>query len=120
MRSMSDPVPVRFNMARYCLADRPADRVGLVVATEGDAEEWTYGNLRDATLRIARGFRALGLRPGDRVMFRLSNEASYPIGFFAAVAAGLVAVPTSAALTPAEARFVLQDAGATAIVVGFG
>ena len=119
---MTDPAPDRFNMARYCLADRPARKLGLIVAgAEGDeAERWSYGELRDAVLRVAHGLRGLGLRPGDRLLLRLGNEAACPLAFFGAVAAGIVALPTSPMLTEGEALFLLADSGAAGIVVGEG
>ncbi|HET6468103.1 MAG TPA: AMP-binding protein, partial [Geminicoccaceae bacterium] len=108
---MTDPAPDRFNMARYCLADRPARKLGLIVAgADGDeAERWSYGELRDAVLRVAHGLRGLGLRPGDRLLLRLGNEAACPLAFFGAVAAGIVALPTSPMLTEGEALFLLAD-----------
>jgi acyl-coenzyme A synthetase/AMP-(fatty) acid ligase len=117
---VTDPVPARFNMARYCLADRPAERLGLIVAGEGEAERWSYGELRDAVLRVAHGLRAMGLRPGDRLLLRLGNEAACPLAFFGAIAAGIVALPTSAMLTEGEALFLLADSGARAMIVGEG
>lgn len=117
---MDDPAPRRFNMARYCLGDRPARRPGLLVAGTGADETWTYGALRDAVLRVGRGFREAGLRPGERVLLRLGNEAASPLAFFGALAAGLVPVPSSPLLTEAEALFLLADSGAAALVAGEG
>lgn len=117
---MSEPVPDRFNMARFCLADHPGRRPALILARPETEEVWTYGELRDAVLRVGRALLASGLRPGDRLMLRLGNEAACPLAFFGALAAGLIALPTSPLLSATEARFLLEDSGAAAVVVGSG
>lgn len=75
-----------------------------------DAERWTFAGLDDAVRRLAGGLAGLGARPGSRVMIRMENTGDVPLLFFAALAAGYVAVPTSAQLTDAEARTLLADA----------
>ncbi|RJF87345.1 AMP-dependent synthetase [Oleomonas cavernae] len=111
-------VPARFNMARYCLDQHPAAKIGLIVAGAHDDERWTYGALKDATLRVAQGLLSLGLVPGDRLMIRMDNDTAYALAYFGAIAAGIVALPSSAQLTAAEAGFLLADSGARAIAVG--
>ncbi len=112
--------PARFNMAAYCLGPsvlRPSEAVGLVVAHAGDLgasgaqpdSRWTFGQLDDAVCRVAGALRAAGLRRGDRVVLRLGNTADTPLLFFAAVAAGLVAVPTSSQLTADEVAVIVRD-----------
>ncbi len=112
-------------MARYCLGaapHRPPAKVGLIVV--GDhrdpgrgAERWTFGALEAAVRASAAGLAASGLRRGDRLMLRMGNVSDFPLLFFAALAAGIVAVPTSSQLTQEEAAFVLDDSGAAAIAV---
>lgn len=113
-----DGLPDPFNMARYCLApgpDRPADATALVVvhdiaAPAAAAETWSFAALDDAVRAVAAGLLAAGLRPGDRVLIRLPNTSDYPLVFFGALAAGVVAIPTSSQLTAEEATFLLADA----------
>lgn len=110
-----------FNMARYCLAagaattpDKPAL---IVIAAPGapPAEIWTYADLEAAVLRVAGALRQKGLEPGDRIMIRLDNTSAYAILVFAAIAAGLVALPASNQLTDPEALFLIEDSAAAAI-----
>ncbi len=110
--------PDRFDMARYCLAvgtTRPSDRLGLVVVHDADAgpesdERWTFGELEGAVRRIAAGLIESGLVAGDRVLLRMGNTSDAALVFFGAIAAGLVAVPTSAMLTADEVAAVVADA----------
>src|SRR5512132_4207704 len=114
------PPPERFNIARYCLAEHAAarpDKTALIVVGGGQERRWCYGELDRAVRRLAGGLLGLGLSPGARLMIRMDNDLPYILTFFAALAAGLVPLPSSAALTGEEAEFLLNDSGATALVL---
>lgn len=116
-----EAVPAPFGMSAYCVADpaeRAPDRVALVVVHGPDAEStWTFAEVDDVVRAVAAGLLALGLSPGDRVLLRMGNRAEFPFVFFGAIAAGLVAVPTSAQLTAGEAGALLRDCGARAVAL---
>ncbi len=114
--------PEPFNLAAYCLAPAQAapDKVALSVFRDpaGDPhEQWTYGALNAAVERATAGFIAQGVTPGDRILLRVGNSARFPILFFAAAAAGAIATPTSAQLTPREALAAAEDCGARLLCV---
>lgn len=116
--------PARFNAARYCLganaAARP-DKTALVMVGEGaETARLSYGDADRAVRGIAAGLLGLGLVPGDRVMIRMGNEADYVLVYFGALAAGLMALPSSPQLTPAEAAFLMENSGARAIALAGG
>lgn len=115
-----DP-PARFNAARYGLAEnarlRP-DKTALVMVGADTVARITFGEADRVVRAIAAGLLGLGLRPGDRVMIRMGNEADYVLVYFGALAAGLVALPSSPQLTEGEAAFLMENAGAAAVVVG--
>ncbi len=119
--SLPSPPPARFNIARYCLAANAAampDKTALiVVGGGGEDRRWSYGELDLAVRRLAGGLVRRGLRPGQRLMIRMENDVPYILTFFAALAAGLVPLPSSAALTGEEAEFLLTDSAATAIAL---
>ncbi len=111
-----------FNLARYCLrsANAGAAKPALEVtrdAADGPSEIWSYGELEDAVLRLAGGLTAMGLSPRARLMIRLDNTSAYPILFLAAIAAGLIPIPTSRDLTEEETAFLLADSGAEAVAL---
>lgn len=116
-------LPARFNMARYCIhgaAGRMPEKPALIVADSADghaAETWSYAGVETAVLSIATGLQRRGLQRGDRLVIRLENTSAYALLFFAAIAAGLVPVPTSAQLTAEEALFIVADSGAAALAV---
>ena len=113
-----------FNLARHCIglaASRQPGKPALIVIADADAAEpaevWTFGQLEDAVLRLAAALLDRGYRPGERILIRLDNTSTYPITFFAAMAAGLIALPASSQLTAAEAGFLLADSGARAVAL---
>ena len=117
-----DPHPDLFNGAQHCLAEnarlRP-DKVALVMAGAGDdVRSLTFGEADRAVRGIAAGLKNLGLEPGARVMIRMGNEADYVLVYFGALAAGLVALPSSPQLTAPEAAFLMENAGVSVVVVG--
>jgi len=101
-------------MHPYQHAKTHPDRLALVVADTG--ERLTYRELDEATNRAAHLFRRLGLKPGDAVGLLLRNGPAYPIAYWGAQRAGLMIVPLSTHLKPAEAAYILQDSKAKALM----
>ena len=97
------PCPRRFNLAAHALrhAAALAEKPALIVLGDQTCV-WSYARLAAAVRGCGTGLLASGLRPGDRVLMRLGNTPAFPVLFLAAIAVGLVPVPTSAALTVSE------------------
>jgi long-chain acyl-CoA synthetase len=76
----------------------------------------TWGELEARVASTAGGLRALGLSAGDRVAIALGNTPGFVVAYFAALRAGLVAVPVNTGYTPAELEHLLGDSGAAAVV----
>ncbi|WP_299875830.1 class I adenylate-forming enzyme family protein [uncultured Sulfitobacter sp.] len=96
--------PAPFNMARHVLtaAAPDPDKTALCLLYPDRAERWSYAALTAAVRGTATGLLSAGLSPGDRVLLRLGNTVDFPLAYLGALAAGLVPVPTAAALTEAE------------------
>src|SRR5579884_4244284 len=65
---------------------------------------------------VAAGLAGAGLEPGDRVALLLANSPDYVASYFAALRAGLVAVPINTGYTVAEVFATLRDSGARLVV----
>lgn len=111
-------------MAAYCLAasarkypGKPALIVVSDVSAPQPAETWTFAELEQAVLRLASALKAEKLSPGARILIRLENTSAYALLFFAAIAAGYVAVPVSTQLTAEETSQLIADSGAEAIAL---
>jgi long-chain acyl-CoA synthetase len=70
---------------------------------------YDYAAYGDLAARLAGGFAALSLSPGDRVVLAMSNNAEYLAILFAIWRAGLVAVPTNAKLHAREIAYIAED-----------
>jgi len=112
-------VTTPFNLAACCLRGNAASRphkTALVLAGPDAAPSLTYAELDLAVRRLAAGFSSLGLPPGARIVIRRGNDLSYVLSFFAAIAAGYVALPSSAQLTDEEIAHLVRDSQASALI----
>lgn len=98
------PCPSDLNLASYVLrhCSRLADKPALELIESQTSEIWQFDQLEDRVLRLSHGMRALGLARGERVLLRIGNSVEFPLAYLAAIAGGLVPVPTSAQLTEDE------------------
>ena len=112
------PCPTPFNLTRHVLnaARAHPQKDALLIVSPDHAERWSFAALEAAVLGTATGFLRYGLVPGDVLVMRLGNTIDFPITYLAAMAAGLVPVPTSAALTRSEAEFVIKTVMPKAVV----
>ncbi len=76
----------------------------------------SYADLREGARRVGALLQALGVRLGDRVILVLPNAPEFGVGYFGILAAGATVVPLNPLLKAEEVRYVLEDAGATAMV----
>lgn len=77
---------------------------------------WTYSELNDRCNRLANALRACGLRQGDRAAIFATNCHRYNEFHFACSKAGVIAVPVNPRLVGPELHYILEDAGAAAVV----
>lgn len=112
------PCPTPFNMAEHVLghADRLADKIALAVISPAGADRWSYAKLAAAVRGTGTGLLQSGLRPGDIVLMRLGNTVEFPIAYLAAIAVGIVPVPTSSQLTAHEVSKMLDGLNPAAIL----
>ena len=110
--------PAPFNLAAHVLAAGAAtpDKVAVAVIAPTRSERWSFDRLRGAVLGTATGLLQAGLAPGDRVLMRIGNSIDFPVLFLGAVAAGIVPVPTAAALTARELGPMLDRVSPAAIL----
>ncbi len=66
--------------------------------------------------RLSLGFRALGLRPGNRVVILSENRPDWIAADFAVLCAGGVTVPLYTSLVPEQIQYLINDSGARIIV----
>ncbi len=95
------------------VAEAHPDR-DAVVAPDGRV---TYAELAVATDRIAAGLADLGLEPGERVLFQVTNRLGAALAWYGVLKAGLVPVCTLAAHRHHEIEAIGARSGAAAHLV---
>jgi acetoacetyl-CoA synthetase len=81
----------RLSYAEHFFRGRDDDAVAIHHAGElRELSQWTWGDLRAQTARIAAGLRDLGVRPGDRVAAYMPNIPETIAAFLATASIGAV------------------------------
>ncbi len=92
------------------LPDKPA----LLV----NGEPFTYGNLNQQANGLAHRLLTAGVRPGQKVIICMERSAGMIAAVLAILKAGAVCVPIDPRYPADRIEFMLQDAGAAAIITG--
>jgi len=71
---------------------------------------------RDTVRWFSTALRHLGVKPGDRVAILAENRPEWAIGDFAILACGAVTVPVYPTLLGWQIEYILNDAGAVAVL----
>ncbi len=95
-------------------AARTPDAPALVVAHQ--QQRLTFAQLDAEVERTARGFKACGLEPGERVGIWAPNCLEWVLTMFAAARAGLILVNVNPAYRGSELEFALRQVGCAALV----
>ncbi|MCH9675695.1 MAG: AMP-binding protein [Gammaproteobacteria bacterium] len=77
----------------------------------------TYREWNTRANRLANALLGLGLAKGDRVAILAYNRLEWAEIYAAVAKVGLVAVPINFRLTSTEARYLVEDSGASALLV---
>jgi acyl-coenzyme A synthetase/AMP-(fatty) acid ligase len=125
MLSISDmgppsPCPAPFNLAAHVLQGGAAqpDRIALQILSPAGAERWSHARLTNAIRGTGTGLLERNLAPGDRLLLVFGNEALFAVAFLGAIAAGLIPVPVSSALTGRELARIQVEIRPAAILLG--
>ncbi len=110
-------------------ADRPAQRykggvydrtlaeTAFGSAPDGEYATLSYAEMREVVRTLASGFRTLGVDHGDRVAMFAGTRIEWAQSDFALLAAGAVVTTVYRSSSPSQVRYLLDDPGATAVVV---
>ena len=103
----------------HLLAASAAASPGHVAVVHGD-DRITYGELDQAAARVARAFRELGARPGDRVALFLPKSIPAVVSLFGALKTGAAYVPVDPHAPARRAALILRDCGVRCVVTTAG
>jgi 4-hydroxybenzoate-CoA ligase len=99
------------------LVDAPVERglAGKIAFVDAD-RTLSYGDLQTRSCRFAAALSDVGLRPEERLALLLYDTTDFPVAFWGAVRAGIVALPLNTLLTAEQYTYILGDSRAAAIV----
>lgn len=97
-------------------AQRTPDTPAVIVCGGSGAADLTFAELDDRSARLAAALRARGLGPGDGIALLMENHPSFLVAAWAAQRSGLRYTALNHHLHPAEAQYILDDCGATALI----
>ena len=98
-------------------AARRGDRPFLWAKRDGTYRPITWREAARQVSALARGLRALGVAPGDRVGLVSENRPEWMIADLAIMAAGAITVPAYTTHTVEDHRHLLSNSGARAVIV---
>jgi 4-hydroxybenzoate-CoA ligase len=105
-----------YNAASDFVDANVARGLGKNVAFVDPDRSLTYGELKSRSIRFANSLRALGLEQEDRVALLLHDTVDYPVAFWGALRAGVVAIPLNTYLNVGLYSYILADSRASVLV----
>ncbi|SNZ16248.1 long-chain acyl-CoA synthetase [Natronoarchaeum philippinense] len=97
--------------------DRSLAGVAVDPAPDGEYASITYDEMREIVRYLAAGFRDLGVEPGTRVGIFADTRMEWAQSDFALLAAGGVVTTIYEGSSPDQVEYLLDDPGATGVVV---
>jgi long-chain acyl-CoA synthetase len=102
-------------------AQRWAGRRQLALRTDEGLElPWTAADALHRSKLVAWRLRALGLKPGDRLLTWSPSTPALPAVYFGAMWAGVIVVPLDLRMAPEVLRRIADSSGAAWLAIGTG
>ncbi len=101
----------------FARARQKGDAPFLWRKTGGAWQATSWAEAARQVASLAAGLRAIGLKPGDRVMLVSENRPEWCISDLAIMAAGCITVPTYTTNTERDHTHIIDDSGARAVIV---
>ena len=100
------------------VTQRFASNEALVLHTPGGSvERWSYADLWDRAMEVARALIICGIGKDSRVGVLMTNRPEFLSAVFGAGLVGALAVPLSTFSTPAELGYLLQASCVAALLL---
>ncbi|HSA51347.1 MAG TPA: class I adenylate-forming enzyme family protein [Yinghuangia sp.] len=98
------------------VTEQYGDREALVFPTADGVTRWTYTDLWERSIEVARALRARGVGKGSRVGVLMTNRPEWVSAVFGTALAGGVAVTISTFSTPSELDHMLRVSGVSVLL----
>ncbi len=111
---MSRPTPAHTLGA---LVDHAAAALGAREAVVFGDQRFSFDQVRDDTIAVARGLLALGVEPGEHLMLFMPNSLEWLHAFYGAARIGAVLVPVNTRFRSVDLDYVLRQSDAATLVI---
>ncbi|MFS0773603.1 AMP-dependent synthetase/ligase [Sphingomonas sp. 1P08PE] len=98
-------------------AREKGDAPFLWTKADGRWESTSWSDTARQVASLAAGLKAVGMKPGDRIMLVSENRPEWCIADLAIMAAGCITVPTYVTNTERDHLHILENSGACGIIV---
>lgn len=115
-----DPTLGELTIAAFIrsVCERFAEREALVQRRcDGTMERWSYRDLWERSIEVARALVGSGLGKGERVAILMTNRAQFLSAMFGSVLAGATAVPLSTFSTPHELEYLVASSACSFLLL---
>ena len=101
----------------FTRAKEKGDAPFLWIKRDGAWQATSWADAARQVASLAAGLKAIGIGRGDRVMLVSENRPEWCLSDLAIMAAGAVTVPTYITNTERDHRHIIENAGASAVIV---
>jgi fatty-acyl-CoA synthase len=98
------------------VTERHAGREALVLHEAGGTTRWSYAELWERSVEVAKALLACGMGKGSRVGVMMTNRPEWISAAFGATLAGGIAVTISTFSTPSELEHLLGSSGVSVLL----
>jgi acetyl-CoA synthetase len=110
-------IPADLNIGVACADRHPAGDLALIhVGPDSSRQEFTFGDLRRLSDKLANALRGIGVAAGDRVGIVLPQRLETGLAHLAVYKLGAIAVPMSTLFGPQGFTYRLGDCAARAVI----
>jgi acetyl-CoA synthetase len=110
-------VPAELNIGVACADRHPAGDLALIHVGPGSSrQEFTFGDLRRLSDKLANALKGIGVEAGDRVGIVLPQRLETGLAHLAIYKLGAIAVPMSTLFGPQGFTYRLGDCAARAVI----
>ena len=99
------------------LAQTPDSPLFSLPTADGGWSDVTTREFYDQVVALAKGLIAAGITPGEKIGFMCKTRYEWTLIDFATWFAGAVLVPIYETSAPSQIQYILEDSGATAIIL---
>jgi acyl-CoA synthetase (AMP-forming)/AMP-acid ligase II len=112
----ANPDGVFLHDAVLATCRRLPQKIALVDASLDPPRRFTYAEYGETVERLARGFLAAGLQPGEVVAIWLPNSWEFAAAYHAVTLAGGIPTPLNPSYREREVRYQLENSGAVLLI----